>query len=105
LGVPRGNVVRLQIAVQAKVLRVNRASFNEWLHSRGLPATVIIKQLVEKMGAKDYRKTLGGGTGFGGGTGHVLDIPLTGRLADIANPISDDEVAAMLRKSPADATK
>jgi hypothetical protein len=104
-GVPRGNVVRLQIATAAKILRVNRAAFNEWLHSRGLPATVIIKQLVDKMGAVQHRKSLGGGTGFAGGVSHVIDIPLTGRLADIANSVNDDAVAALLRKSPSDASK
>jgi len=106
-GVPRGNVVRLQIAEAPRVLRVSRVAFLEWLHARNLPGSVIIKHLVEKMHASEYRKSLGGGTGFGGGTAHVIDVPIPahGPLADLIGQPSDDAMADMLRKAPSEAVR
>ena len=98
---PRGNVIRLQIAQAEEMLRISRRDLFEWLRNRNIAATTIIKDLKDRLGATDQRKALGGGTGFGGGGSiNVIDIPLTGKLADMI-----PEQIPGLRKPPADVVK
>jgi hypothetical protein len=105
---PKGNVVRLQIADALKVVRVSRPAFQEWLRDRNRPASTIVEHLKTKMGALEHRKVIGAGTGFGGGgLTWCLDIPLTGRLADIVlnteEPIAGTRPPAKkARKAPTD---
>jgi hypothetical protein len=104
-GEPRANTVRLQIAEAASTLRVSRSSFNEWLRLHNRPASTILDELKAKMGAKEYRKAIGGGTSWGGGAVWVLDIPLTGRLRDLLPPEDTGDGNKGARKSPADAVR
>lgn len=96
---PRSNIVRLQIAEKESTVRIERSALLEWLRDRGRPASTIIEELKTKMGAKEHRRGLGGGTGYGGGHVWVLDIPLTGRLNSL---VTDVGVRETLRASPAD---
>ncbi len=80
---PRSKEVRLQVAEQDGTLRIDIKPFETWLRFRGRPSTTIIKDLKEKMGAKEDRVVLGGGTDYASGRTFMLDVPLTGRLASI----------------------
>jgi hypothetical protein len=96
---PRGNLLKCHIAEVVGVVRVSRSSFIEWLRAGNRPANEIEEGLLQ-MGATVGRKTLGGGTGYGGGAAvTALDIPLTGRLAAMTGSASG------AKKSPADAAR
>ena len=104
---PRANQIRLQIAERAGVVRISRAAFLEWLRAHNRPASTIIDELRSKMGATEHRKALGGGTGWGGGSVWVIDIPLTGRLAELMGDPDGgkDTASSPLRKAPAAAVR
>lgn len=99
---PRGNLLKCHIAEALGVVRVSRSSFVEWLRAGNRPANEIEDGLLQ-MGATVGRKTLGGGTGYGGGAAIVaIDIPLTSRLAGMTGSASG---ASGARPSPADAAR
>jgi hypothetical protein len=89
LAEPRNNTVRLQIAETESTVRISRAALNDWLRDKNRPASTIVDELKAKLGAQEYRKAIGGGTNWGGGAIWVLDIPLTGRLADLMTGARD----------------
>jgi hypothetical protein len=106
LNSPRNNTVRLQIAERAGTVRISRAALNDWLRDKNRPASTIVDELKSKLGAQECRKAIGGGTEWGGGAVWVLDIPLTGRLADLMTGGNDDKGnPGAGRKSPADAVR
>lgn len=67
--------VDIHIAQKDAVIRINKSAFTKWARGRGLSADEAVRQIVKKMGAVQQRATLGGGTGYGGASIGVLDIP------------------------------
>jgi hypothetical protein len=99
---PRGNIIRIQIAEKAGVMRIDRGALYNWLRERNRPSTTIVEELKSKLGALEYRKTIGGGTGYGGGSTWVLDIPLVGKLASFVGDTETDDKQSKRRRSPAE---
>jgi hypothetical protein len=78
---PRSNRVRIHIAEQPGVMRIQRAALNGWLHTRGYPPQQLIDQFVAEFNATTTRAALGGGTIFASPQTHIVEIPLAGPLA------------------------
>ena len=107
---PRNNVVRLQISEAQKMLRIDRKSFAEWMRDHNRPGMTIIKEMVEKLGAKEHRKSIGGGSGMGTSIPTwVVDVPLVGKLSELlrGNVDDSDDVGSSggLKKNPAKAAR
>jgi hypothetical protein len=85
------NKVDVHVSQDDRVMRVNRNAFTEWCRKKSYPASDMIEQLGHVYGATTGRKSIGSGTGWGGGQIYCIDIPLTlpeldaYRYADPAN--------------------
>jgi hypothetical protein len=99
IDLPRGNVIRYQIAENLGVIRISRNAFTEWLRDRNRPADTIIQEIKNRIpGTIEHRKALGQGTGYTSASTWVLDIPCLGRLAEMLGTNKPD-----VKKAPAHA--
>ena len=103
--IPRSNIIRLQIVETPATLRMSRSIFSEWLRATNRPVSIIVDELKTKLGALEHRKAMGGGTKYSGGAAWVLDVPLTGNLAELATGPGRVISSAGPRRSPADAAR
>jgi hypothetical protein len=92
------------------MLRIDRKSFAEWMRDHNRPGMTIIKEMVEKLGAKEHRKSIGGGSGMGTSIPTwVVDVPLVGKLSELLRGDVDDsdDVGSPggLKKNPAKAAR
>lgn len=86
------NRVDMHIAQHEKILRINRAVLNEWCRKRNLPASDVIEAMGSVWGASGGRRTMAGGTGFGGGQVYCVDVPLV--VPELAGYLFVDPAAA-----------
>lgn len=74
---PTDHRVSVQIAVDDKMMRIDRAEFNTWARKRKLAASDLIESMVATWGASVAKGVIGGGTHWSTGTAlWAVDIPL-----------------------------
>lgn len=66
----------VHIAVDDKMMRINRTTFAGWCRKRGLNATDVFRQMEARLLAVKDKGVIGGGTVFAGGRITVIDVPL-----------------------------
>ncbi len=70
------NRVDVHVAQDNRILRINRSAFVEWCRKKSYPSSDVIQHMGHVWAATCGRRSLGGGTGWGGGQLHCIDVPL-----------------------------
>jgi hypothetical protein len=98
---PQGHAVEIQVAQHDQVMRASRPRFFDFVRRKGMPPSDVFAAMAARWGATAPRRVLGAGTPYGGGGSiHVVEIPLTApELSSYLQARSQPTVAAPTRAS------
>lgn len=93
--------VDVQIAQAEKLMRISRNTFRDWCRKKAYPSSDILESMARVWGASQAKRVIGGGTAYGGGQIHCVDIPIA--IPELEGYLYVDPVAAASQRpaSPA----
>lgn len=92
--------VEIQVSQIDKMMRINRATFNDWCRRKGYAPDEVLENFRRTLGATEAKRTIGQGTIHGGGQLWCIDVPLTTPSLEIHQYVAG-QVVPLGKQAPA----